>query len=105
MKKQQGISLLEIMVALALSLLIIAGVVRMVSQTVTNERFTSSEREIQDNINFLTNRLGFVFKQALSSPCGSIANMLATPASPGVSYLKRATERLMKMTFLYCLRV
>ncbi len=90
MKKQQGISLLEIMVALALSLLIIAGVVRMVTQTIMNERFVSSEREIQENINFLTNRLGFVFKQALSSPCGNVAGMLERSSGTGVSYLKRA---------------
>lgn len=89
--QQKGLTLFELLIAMAIGLLVISGVVRMVSHSITNERFIASEAEIQESLSYIDNRLSFMFKEALSSPCGNLDAMMADPSNPNVSYVKRAT--------------
>lgn len=89
-KLQSGLTLLELMLALGLSLLVISGVVGMLGHIGKNARLLTSETKIQESLNFLSNRLGFVFKEALSSPCGDLNAMMAESSNPTVSQLKVA---------------
>ncbi len=89
-RRQSGFTLLELMIALALALVIISGVAVVVSQAVKNNRLLSTQVEIQNNIHIIHNRLGLIFKNAMSSPCGHLEAMLASENNPTTSHLKRA---------------
>lgn len=89
-KQQEGVSLIELMIAMLLSLIVISGVVMMVSQLRQNARLLSTEAEMQENLSFAGNRLGFAFKSAFSSPCGNLSEMLGSGELGTSSLLKRA---------------
>lgn len=89
-KKQQGLTIIEILIALLIGAIVIAGVVNILSSTIRKERLLSAEAEMQETLSYANNRLSFIFKESLSSPCGSLENMLATDINPTVSKLKTA---------------
>lgn len=89
-KAQRGISLIELMIAMLLSLIIISGVVALVSQLRNNANLLSAEAELQENLSFASNRLGFAIKSAFSSPCGDLTEMLSQGGSGTSGLLKRA---------------
>lgn len=88
-KGQRGVTLIELMLAVALSLVVISAVVAMLSQLRNQARLLATEAELQENLSFAGNRLAFAFKSAFSSPCGDITTMLADGDKQSSS-LKRA---------------
>lgn len=94
MKKQRGVTLLELLIALGLGLLILSGAVRLLSRSATQSRLLTTEIELQENLNYLGNYLAPIFKNALSSPCGrQLDTLLGDNDSLVASDLRRAMIR------------
>lgn len=87
---QKGLTMIELMIALALSIIVVSGVISMLSHAINSDRLLTSEAEIQETLNYVNNRLSFVFKNSMASPCGNLQEMIAKPSNPNVSKLKRA---------------
>lgn len=84
-KAQSGIGLVEIMVALVLSLLLIAGVIRIYMGSKLNYQMQESLSRVQENARFVLETMAHDIRMAGYSGCPNLSNIAVHNLLPGAA--------------------
>lgn len=101
LKRQQGVTLIELMVALVLGLIVAGGIVTLFLSTSSSNRAQNQMARLQEEGRFAINRISADLKMAGAQYCSSTGGIASVASASGIALDSLRTPRVLAMNLTF----